>query len=109
MRGGKRQGAGRKHGSKTQKTVDIALNAAAAGVTPLEYLLEIMRDPIPKDVDALAKAQMTINRMDAAKAAAPYVHPRLQAIEHSGPDGENIPVKITVNYVGNKRRTSGKT
>ncbi len=37
--------------------------------------------------------------LDAAKAAAPFIHPRLQAIEHSGPDGEHIPPSITVEFV----------
>ncbi|MDB5607800.1 MAG: hypothetical protein JWP25_4700 [Bradyrhizobium sp.] len=48
--------------------------AAASGITPLEYMLGVLRDS-SKDSEA---------RMDAAKAAAPYVHARLAAIEHSG-------------------------
>jgi hypothetical protein len=47
---------------------------AASGVTPLEYMLTIMRD----------EAADEAKRLDAAKAAAPYVHPRLAAVEHSG-------------------------
>lgn len=43
--------------------------AVAAGLTPLEYLLAIMRD----------EDQAQAERVDAAKAAAPYVHARLQA------------------------------
>ena len=43
-RGGKRPGAGRKPSSLTKKTRDIAEAAAAAGETPLEFLLRIMRD-----------------------------------------------------------------
>ena len=53
---------------------------AASGLTPLEYLLGIMRDEeLPVEL-----------RFEAAKAAAPYVHPKLAAIEHSGPDGGPI-------------------
>lgn len=37
-------------------------------------MLKVMRD------ESADKAQ----RLDMAKAAAPYVHPRLAAIEHSG-------------------------
>jgi hypothetical protein len=48
-----------------------------AGLMPLEYLLEIMRD---KDQDARS-------RLDAAKAAAPYCHARLSSTELSGPSG----------------------
>ncbi|WP_332823273.1 hypothetical protein [Stutzerimonas kunmingensis] len=37
-------------------------------------MLQIMRD----------EAADEAKRLDAAKAAAPYVHPRLAAVEHSG-------------------------
>ena len=32
-------------------------------------------------------------RMEAAKCAAPYVHPRLASIEHAGEDGSPIKVQ----------------
>ena len=83
MRGGKREGAGRKNGSVTKRTREIAEAAIADGLTPLEYLLSVMT----KDEDAA-------RRLDAAKAAAPYVHPRLAAVEHSGKDGGPIVVKM---------------
>ena len=47
---------------------------AASGLTPLEYMLSVMRD---------AGADES-KRLDAAKAAAPYVHARLTSVEHSG-------------------------
>jgi hypothetical protein len=47
---------------------------AASGETPLEYMLRIMRD----------EAAESTRRDDMAKAAAPYLHPRLSSIEHSG-------------------------
>lgn len=77
MLGGRREGAGRKPGSKTKKTVDIALKAAEEGITPLEYMLSILRDP-----NALPE-----RRDWAAEKSAPYMHPRLQAHEVSGKDG----------------------
>lgn len=43
----------------------------ADGITPLEYMLKILRD---ETADPL-------RRDDMAKAAAPYVHPRLSSIE----------------------------
>lgn len=42
----------------------------ASGPTPLDYMIEVMRDPNLE----LAK------RLDAAKAAAPFVHPRLASV-----------------------------
>ena len=72
--GGKRPGAGRKPGSVTKKTREIADAAIREGLTPLEYMLKLMRD----------ESQETDVRFEAAKASAPYVHPRLSAIEHGG-------------------------
>lgn len=46
----------------------------ATGKTPLEYMLDVMRD---ENIDKRRRDQM-------AMAAAPYMHPRLAAIEHSG-------------------------
>jgi hypothetical protein len=73
-RGGKREGAGRKPGSLTQRTREIAESALADGVTPLEYLLGILRD----------EDQSQEVRTDAAKSAAPYCHARLQSVEAHG-------------------------
>ena len=42
--GGRRQGAGRKPGSASQKTREIANQAATDGLTPLEYMLAVLRD-----------------------------------------------------------------
>lgn len=74
QRGGKRPGAGRKKGAVTKRTQEITAAALAEGLTPLDYLLKVMRNE--KEDEA--------RRLDAAKAAAPYVHPRLAAVEHSG-------------------------
>ena len=46
----------------------------ASGETPLEYMLRIMRD----------EAAESTRRNDMAKAAAPYLHPRLSSVEHTG-------------------------
>ena len=67
-KGGYRPGAGRPKGSRSkfrQETVtDIADAAAAENLTPLEYMLRIMRDP-REDKD---------RRCRMAIAAAPYCH-----------------------------------
>lgn len=78
--GGARKGAGRKPGACTNKTREIADKAIESGITPLEYLLSVMRDTTQEPKD----------RMDAAKSAAPYVHPRLasESVQITGP-GEN--------------------
>lgn len=69
--GGNRPGAGRKPGAATKKTREIADKAASEGLTPLDYMLNILRD------EAADPAQ----RFEAAKHAAPYVHPKLSSVE----------------------------
>lgn len=79
MHGGKRPGAGRKPGSVTTKTREIAEAAIGEGVTPLEFMLRHMRD----------ESAPIAERLDMAKAAAPYIHPKLSSIEAriGGEDG----------------------
>lgn len=84
-RGGKRPGAGRPKGAATKRTREVADKAAAEGLTPLEYMLAVLRDEAA-DPDA---------RMDAAKAAAPYVHPKLSSVDanHKGDVGVSVMFK----------------
>ena len=98
-KGGARPGSGRIKGGKnkaTMKRAEVALLALDSGVTPLEYMLDIMRAPIPEDVDAELRAFLTGQRFEAAKAAAPYVHPRLAAVEHTGKDGSPLTPVLNV-------------
>ncbi len=71
-RGGRRTGAGRPKGSpdKIKREKEIA----ASGLTPLDYMLSVLRD---------SKATPE-NRKWAAGAAAPYCHPRLSSVDHTG-------------------------
>jgi hypothetical protein len=88
-RGGARTGAGRKPGALTTKTREIAEKATAEGITPLDYMLSVLRDETAE----------TAQRFEAAKAAAPYIHPRLAAVEHSGPEGGPIQTSVAVEFV----------
>jgi hypothetical protein len=76
---GKKTG-GRQKGSRNKATARREKEIAKGGDTPLEYMLKVMRNP---------KAS-TDRRDDMAKAAAPYVHPKLAAHQHSGPKGGPI-------------------
>lgn len=82
-RGGVRKGAGRKKGSLSKKTREIAEKAAATGITPLEVMIEAMRKAYKSKGGAAAAFQYAI-------AAAPYMHPRISSIEVSGPDAGPI-------------------
>lgn len=87
-RGGARAGAGRKAGSANVRTREIANAASGAGITPLEYMLSVLRD----------EGQEFGNRFEAAKAAAPYIHPRLAAVEHKGDGGGAVQMKVTLSF-----------
>ena len=84
-RGGPRDGAGRPRGRRSTKTADRLAAIEAAGVTPLDYLLMLMRD------DGQDKAV----RLDAAKAAAPYVHPKLANVELKGNPDAPLAISVT--------------
>jgi hypothetical protein len=77
-RGGVREGAGRKRGLPNKKTLAQLTGAAIAGEMPLQYMLSVMRDPTVDDD----------RRDDMAKAAAPYLHPKLSPIEPKEPEAE---------------------
>lgn len=98
-RGGPRKGAGRKPGATTKKTREIADKAAEQGITPLEVMLDNMRfahceasglvakllenpEVTPDDFNSF-KELLRFRGMaqEAAKDAAPYIHPRLSAVE----------------------------
>lgn len=79
-RGGNRPGAGRKRGAPNKASAARQAKVAATGDTPLEYMLKVMRNP---------KADAG-RRDDMAKAAAPYVHPKLASMQHTGRNGGPI-------------------
>lgn len=82
MRGGKRENAGRKPGAPNKKTAQVIAAVEASGLTPLDYMLSVLRDEL----------QPLDTRLDAAKAAAPYVHAKLANVDATvtGKDGGPI-------------------
>lgn len=112
--GGKREGAGRKPGSLTKRTREVAERAMEQGKTPLEVLLENMRhfQKVAHDAETVIEA-MTEDQVqslgesheerfkgllakvkaaaglrqlanEAAKDAAPFMHARLSSVEIQG-------------------------
>ena len=65
---------GRKPGSLNKANAETRQAVIESGLTPLDYMLGILRDE-----DAERK-----DRMWAAEKAAPYVHAKLANVEHSG-------------------------
>ena len=78
---GKKTG-GRKKGVPNRATAAKAAAIEASGLTPLDYMLSVLRD---EKADAR-------RRDDMAKAAAPYVHPRMAPAEPGRRDPEFIPL-----------------
>jgi hypothetical protein len=70
-KGGARPGAGRKPGAPNKRTAELMKAAEESGITPLQFMLDVMRDDANDPKDRLAAANM----------AAPYVHAKLSSIE----------------------------
>jgi hypothetical protein len=124
-RGGKREGAGRPEGALTKRTRDVAERAMATGKTPLEVMLDNMRhfQQVALDAEAviegLTTQEMTgvevspdeqfksllaqvkkaagLRQMahECARDAAPFLHPRLNAVSHTGQDGGPVELVVT--------------
>lgn len=109
IKGGRRPGAGRRKGVPNKVTAEARKRALESGASPLDIMLSIMREPEPKQrpkesvVAFVTRWKHWVDqRLDAAKAAAPYVHPRLQAIEETDKDKDLAPLSLEVVFVAPK-------
>ena len=71
MRGGIRHGAGRPTGARNRKTVETQAAIEQSGLTPLDYMIGVMRD----------EKNDPRTRLEAAHHAAPYVHAKLSSTD----------------------------
>lgn len=101
--GGKRPGAGRKRGVPNKVTSTLRERLLASGPSPLEMLVDLYRSAEPTRqpgenaiIYAARYKQWAHDRLEAAKAAAPFFHPRLQSVEITGIDGESVQSSHTV-------------
>jgi hypothetical protein len=69
--GGRRPGAGRPKGSKAKRHRVVIDEAMLSGLMPVEWMLAVLRDP---------EAEQS-RRDEMAKQCAPFLHPRLAAVE----------------------------
>jgi hypothetical protein len=90
--GGARPGAGRKPGGANRANQEALERAKEGGELPLDYLLRVMRD----------EASDAAKRIDCAKAAAPYVHPKRAPV-----DGDGNDASLTLNIVTGVPRADG--
>jgi hypothetical protein len=75
---------GRRKGVRNKRTTELQARIRASGMDPLAFMIAVMRNP-------QAPLEM---RFAAAQAAAPYVHPKLSAIQHNGTDGGAMQVEV---------------
>lgn len=93
---------GREKGTQNKKTKELIESIEKSGETPLQFLLNVMRSPLPPEIvgliekakqelkpDALIQVFAALlpwfdRRIDCAAKAAPYVHPRLQTMMITG-------------------------
>lgn len=86
-RGGARPGAGRKKGSKgqhpkTKEAREVVRRILKDQTSPLEFMLVIMHNNKER-LTELGMAEASFEpaaRFEAAKAAAPFVHPKLSSV-----------------------------
>ncbi len=109
--GGRRSRAGRKKGIPNKVTAEVRQRVLASGKTPLEVLQYAYEELFamaqrmkPKDfvvLDSQVVDQLSLYERAAeiAAKAAPYMHARLQAIEHKGEGGGPIQQRILVEFV----------
>ena len=107
-KGGARPGAGRKTGSLTKRTRQIAEAVSTQGITPLEVMMKVMhqlyeeagnvseQDLGNKELASEARIKLLNMAATVGRHAAPYVHPRLSAIEHTGKDGAPLQSGVLV-------------
>jgi|HubBroStandDraft_6_1064221.scaffolds.fasta_scaffold766375_2 hypothetical protein len=99
-RGGKRPGSGRKLGSVTKRTREIADGALAAGLSPLQFLLSVMRD----------ETQPAQRRDWAAAIALPFTSARLAMIGMAPGGAASMMIStVVVNAVESGRFFDGDT
>src|SRR6266550_4095187 len=75
---------GRREGTPNKATATREAEIRASGVTPLDFMLGVMRDN-DKTVEL---------RLEAAAKAAPYVHPRLSSVALGNKDGEPFQISV---------------
>src|SRR5262245_53645466 len=78
---GRKTGGGSRKGKANRATAARQALIAAGGETPLDYLIGVMRD----------EGNDQATRLEAAKAAAPYVHPKLATMTFRG--DEDAPLR----------------
>ena len=90
---GRTKTGGRQKGVANKRTQQFQAAVADSGLTPLQYMLAVLRD---ENADPERRDEM-------AKAAAPYIHPRLASIEASHRGDKQNPLELRVTSAETRR------
>jgi hypothetical protein len=90
---GRTKTGGRQKGVANKRTQQFQAAVADSGLTPLQYMLAVLRD---ETADPERRDEM-------AKAAAPYIHPRLASIEASHRGDKQNPLELRVTSAETRR------
>ena len=85
---------GRQRGTRNKASIEKEQKIAESGLTPLDYMLGILRD---------TKATYDM-RIEAAKSAAPYVHPKLAALTVAGQIDSKVEMTVEEREAAERRR-----
>lgn len=100
MRGGKREGAGRKKNVPNRASARREQMVAASGATPLDVMLTSMRMFVTLAEEHVKSSKQYEHFIRAAasvaKDVAPYVHPKLSTTEGIGPAHADVKHEIEV-------------
>ncbi len=77
---GQPKSGGRRRGTRNRASARREAEVRESGVTPLEYMLAVLRDETA-DIE---------DRKWAAEAAAPYVHPKMLPVAARRDDGKPV-------------------
>jgi hypothetical protein len=75
---------GRRKGTPNRASAAREAAIQASGLSPLDFMLGVMRD----------EANDIALRLDAARVAAPYVHPRLASVDFGNRDDKPFEISV---------------
>lgn len=88
-RGGFRPGAGRKDGTKNKRTKEIGELLDSLNCDPISGMVQIAQN---KKIEVGIRARMYAE-------LAGYRYPKRKAVEHTGPAGEPVSLRIKIDWV----------
>ena len=75
---------GRQKGTPNKRSLAQQSKAAKGGIMPLDYMLKVLRAPLPKTTDPDEKRWHQARKDKMADWAAPYLHAKLQPVNKDG-------------------------